>query len=237
VNANRILVASSAAARRLDVRAALDFEFHEISETETAAEAIQRASFEPHDLLIMDSIVDGIDAHRLCGAIRPQSKLGIMVLGDSGGSTAIDALNAGADEYLSMPCVRAELAARVRAMLRRVARRGGKEIVLQDRAIDWNSHRIEGPEGRISHLTPKEYLVLQYLVTHANQSRTHQDLARTVWQRDGSGEVEYVRIVIQQLRRKLEPDPHKPRYLLTERSVGYRFHLPRPASASSPANP
>ena len=68
--------------------------------------------------------------------------------------------------------------------------------------------------------------VLQYLIMHANKPRTHRDLAHAVWQRDGSGEVEYVRIVINQLRRKLEPDPAKPRYLLTERSVGYRLHMP-----------
>jgi two-component system KDP operon response regulator KdpE len=226
VNANRIVVASSAAARRLDVKAALDFECYEISETETAGDTIQKACFEPSELLIMDSVVGGIDAHLLCRTIRPQSKLGIIVLGHFSGSGAIDALNAGADEYLSMPCITAELAARVRALLRRVARRDGKEIVLEDRAIDMNSHRIKGPQGRVSHLTPKEYLVLQYLVTHANKPRTHRDLAQAVWQRDGSGEVEYVRIVVNQLRRKLESDPNKPRYLLTERSVGYRFHLP-----------
>ena len=229
MNANRILVASSAAARRRDVKAALGSEHYEISETATPTETITKASFDSSDLLIMDSLVDGIDAHKLCAAIRPQSKVGILVLGDSlgvAGSTAIDALNAGADEYLSMPFVTAELAARVRALLRRVSRRDGREIVLQDRAIDMNSHRIKGPDGQVSRLTPKEYFVLQYLIMHANKPRTHLDLAQAVWQRDGSGEVEYVRIVINQLRRKLEPDPAKPRYLLTERSVGYRLHMP-----------
>jgi two-component system KDP operon response regulator KdpE len=78
----------------------------------------------------------------------------------------------------------------------------------------------------VSRLTPKEYFVLQYLIIHANKPRTHRDLAQAVWQRDGSGEVEYVRIVINQLRRKLEPDPANPRYLLTERAVGYRLHMP-----------
>jgi len=229
VNANRILVASSAAARRRDVRAGLDSEHYEISETATSSETIEKACFDLPDLLIMDSVIEGIDAHRLCAAIRPQSKVGILVLGGLegvAGSTAIDALNAGADEYLSMPFGTAELAARVRAMLRRVARRDGKEIVLQDRAIDMNSHRIKGPDGQVSRLTPKEYFVLRYLITHANKARTHRDLAQAVWQRDGSGEVEYVRIVINQLRRKLEPDPAKPRYLLTERAVGYRLHMP-----------
>ncbi len=230
MNANRILVASTAALRRLQIKAGLEFEGYEVSETETAVETIQRACFEPHDLLIMDSILDGIDAHRLCRTIRPQSNVSIIVLDDGSaarcGITAIDALNAGADEYLSAACASAELAARVRAMLRRVVRRDETEIVLQDRAIDWNSHKIKGPGGRISHLTPKEYLVLQHLVTNANKPLTPQRLAQTVWQRDGSGQLEYVRIVVKQLRRKLEPDPDHPRYILTQRSVGYQFQMP-----------
>jgi two-component system KDP operon response regulator KdpE len=78
----------------------------------------------------------------------------------------------------------------------------------------------------VSHLTPKEFLVLRCLVMNTNRPQTHQSLAQTVWQRDASGEVEYMRIVIKQLRRKIESDPENPRYILTERSVGYRFNAP-----------
>jgi two-component system KDP operon response regulator KdpE len=140
----------------------------------------------------------------------------------------IDAFNAGADDYVSSPFVLRELLARVRAVLRRVARFDdeGHQIVLDDRAIDLKSYEIRGPGSRVSHLTPKEFLVLQCLIAHPNKAFTHQRLAQTVWQRDGGGEVEYLRIVIRQLRRKLEPDPDNPRYILTERSVGYRFELP-----------
>jgi two-component system KDP operon response regulator KdpE len=102
-----------------------------------------------------------------------------------------------------------------------------REILLHDRAIDLKSYKIKGPGNRVSHLTPKEFLLLQCLVAQPNKAFTHQRLAQTVWQRDGGGEVEYLRIVIRQLRRKLEPDPDNPRYILTERSVGYRFDLPR----------
>jgi two-component system KDP operon response regulator KdpE len=99
-------------------------------------------------------------------------------------------------------------------------------VRLQDRAIDFQSHQIKGPDGRVAHLTPKECLVLQHLVTNANQALTPRRLAQTVWQRDGSGQIEYVRIVVKQLRRKLEPDPDNPRYILTQRSVGYQFQMP-----------
>jgi two-component system KDP operon response regulator KdpE len=159
-----------------------------------------------------------------------KSDLGIIVLGDHDDTTQdrIDALNAGADDYVPSPFVLRELLARVRAVLRRVNRFDGEEhqIILQDRSIDLKSYEVRGPGSRVSHLTPKEFLLLQCLVAHPNKAFTHQRLAQTVWQRDGGGEVEYLRIVIRQLRRKLEPDPDKPRYILTERSVGYRFELP-----------
>jgi two-component system KDP operon response regulator KdpE len=156
--------------------------------------------------------------------------LGIIVLGghDDIRQGRIDALNAGADDYIPPPFVLQELLARVRAVLRRVTRSDeeGRQIVLQDRAIDLKSYEVRGPGSRVSHLTPKEFLLLQFLVAHPNKAFTHQRLAQTVWQRDGGGEVEYLRIVIRQLRRKLEPDPDNPRYILTERFVGYRFELP-----------
>jgi two-component system KDP operon response regulator KdpE len=222
----RIIAASSAAERREELRTMLEFEGHEVTEVRSAAQTIAEACSELHDLLVVDSVLDGIAAYGLCRTIRTRSKLGIIVLGDKAGTVAIDALNAGADEYVAAPFVMAELAARVRAILRRVARREGRQIVLPDRIIDLELHKIKGPDGRVSHLTPKEFQVLECLVTHANKPRTHQSLAQTVWQRDGSGEVEYMRIVVKQLRKKLEPDPDHPRYILTERSVGYRFHMP-----------
>jgi two-component system KDP operon response regulator KdpE len=213
-----------------ELPSALEFEGHAVAKAETATEAIEEACSEQHDILVMDSVVDGIAAYGLCRTIRTKSKLGIMVLGGKLGSEAIDALNAGADEYVEEPFIMAELAARVRAILRRVARPGGRQIVLPDRTIDFESRKIKGSDGRVSHLTPKEFLVLQCLATHANKPRTHQSLAQMVWQRDVSGEVEYMRIVVKQLRRKLEPDPDNPRYILTERSVGYRFHMPLAAT-------
>ena len=222
----RIIVASGNAAMREELRTALEFEGHSVTEAATAFETIAEACSERHDLLMTGAAMDGLPAYALCREIRAKSKLGIIVLDAESGAGAVDALNAGADEYVRAPFVMPEVAARVRALLRRVARPERKHIVLQDRTVDLNSRKIKGPNGRVWHLTPKEFLVLQCLVAHANKPRTHQGLAQTVWQRDGSGEVEYVRIVVKQLRRKLELDPENPRYILTERSVGYRFHMP-----------
>jgi len=223
---NRILVASSAAETRRELRSALELDGHTVAEAGSPGQAIEQARSEMHDVLIVDSARDGIAPCALCRAIRPKSNLGIIVLGGEDASNAIDALNSGADDFVPVPFLMAELLSRVRALLRRVARPARKEIVFPDGIIDLESREIRRRDGRVSRLTPKEFLVLQSLVTPANTLRTHQRLARTVWQRDAQGEVEYMRAVVGQLRRKLEPDPENPRYILTERAIGYRFYIP-----------
>jgi two-component system, OmpR family, KDP operon response regulator KdpE len=227
----RILVASSGAEMRRELRTGLEFEGHLVAEAETARQTIEETSSGLHDVLLLDSALNGagIGPYELCRAIRPKSDLGIILLSrDQSGQGRIDALNAGADDLVPDRFIFAELLARVRAILRRVTHPAGSRprIVLEDRAIDFQSHQIQGPDGRITHLTPKECQVLRHLVSHANQTLTPQSLAQTIWQRDGSGQIEYVRIVVKQLRRKLEPDPNNPRYILTQRSAGYQFQLP-----------
>jgi two-component system, OmpR family, KDP operon response regulator KdpE len=239
VRTGRIVVAGSAPWQRAQLRMALEFEGHRVLEAETADQILQESSSGLNHVLILSPGFDGMDQYELCRAIRRNSDLGIIVVpGDDSRQGRIDALNAGADDYLSSPFVLQELLARVRAVLRRVTQSRsddqGNQVILQDRAIDFQSRKIKGPGSRVSHLTPKEFLVLQCLVSHANTAFTNQNLSQSVWQRDGVGDVEYVRVVIRQLRRKLEPDPDNPRYLLTERSVGYRFLLP-PAAGQSAA--
>jgi DNA-binding response OmpR family regulator len=227
MNTCRALVASSSADKRGELRAALELEGHAVAEAATAEQTIDKACAGPHDVLVMHSVVNGFPAHGLCRTIRRQSKLGIIVWGGKLGTTAVDSLNAGADDFIPTPLVPAELLARVRAILRRVTRSGEqRQILLQDREIDLRSYEIKGPGGQVSHLTPKEFLVLQYLVAHADEPKRTQALAQTIWGRDGKGELEYVRVVIRQLRRKIEPDPGNPRYILTDRLEGYRFQMP-----------
>jgi two-component system KDP operon response regulator KdpE len=219
-------VACSSTERRQELRRTLEFEGHEVTEAPNAFQAIQEACSDLYDLLLVDGTVDGAAALALCRAIRPESTLGILVLGrDSAG--AVDALNAGADDYVSSPFVMAELAARVRSILRRVApRQVPRQIVLDDRLLDLEARRITGPGLRVSRLTPKEFLVLNSLLAHANTLRTYENLAQTVWRDVGHGELECLRTVVNRLRLKIEPDPKRPRYILTERSVGYQFRLP-----------
>jgi len=234
MNTGSILLASSRAREREELRAALEFEGHRVTEVVTAHHTIPEASSGRHDVLLLDSGMEGVACYELCRAIRPRSDLGIIIIDGNAQQSSIDALNAGADDYVPGPFVLAELLARVRAILRRLTRSRGPaaEILLHDRAIDLNAHRIRGPIDRVVHLTPKESLVLECLVAHANKPLAHHNLAQAVWQRDGQGEVEFLRIVIKQLRRKLEPDPSRPRYIVTERSIGYRFQL-QPAAKHS----
>lgn len=229
MKAGRVLVASSGVELRRELRTALEFEGHLVVEAETARKTIEETFSGVHDVLILDAALDQVGPYELCRAIRPKPDLGIILLSqDDSAQSRIDALNAGADDYVPGRFVLAELLARVRAILRRVMRSSVERhlVRLQDRAIDFQSHQIKGPDGRVAHLTPKECLVLQHLVTNANQPLTPRRLAQTVWQRDGSGQIEYVRIVVKQLRQKLEPDPDNPRYILTQRSVGYQFQMP-----------
>lgn len=225
----RILVASNGEQARKELRAALELEGHEVVEAETAEQTIKRSMQGRLDAVILDAALDQAEPYGVCRAVRRSSEVGIILIcSDDSGQSRIDALNSGADDLLPGGFVWAELLARVRALVRRVRimANNGEQIVLPDRAIDFRSHEITGPGGRIARLTPKECLLLRHLVTHADRPLAPQTLARSLWQRDGQGRVEFVRNVVQQLRGKLEPDPSNPRYILTHRSLGYQFQMP-----------
>lgn len=229
-NSDRVLIAGGSQEDRKDLRLALELDGYDVMEAGASPHAADGVTSELHDLLILDSLRDdSISVCAACRAARAASNVGIIVIHrDSDGASPIDLLNAGADDYVRVPYAMNELRARVRALLRRAARGSAERphIVLHDRTINLKAHEIQGPDGRVSHLTPKEFHVLQCLVAQPNTPKTHHSLAQSVWQRDGKGEVEYMRVVIRQLRRKLEPDPENPRYIVTERSVGYRFDMP-----------
>jgi two-component system KDP operon response regulator KdpE len=207
---------------------ALERQGHSVTEADTPEQAVNRARHGLHDLVIVECGSDLTDLHQFCRDLRSHCDLGvILLLGDSQEQRRIDALNAGADDYLLQPFTLPELLARVRAILRRLGSAGpvGTRIALHDRVINLSSHKIEGPGDRHTALTPTEFLVLKLLIDSADKPVTNCDLARGVWAREEFGDFEYVRIMVSQLRRKLEGDYTRPRYILTERSVGYRFTL------------
>lgn len=222
----RILVAGSQASRRRDIAAALEGERHAVTEASTAREAIDGALYGSHDLLILDAELEGAGQPSMCRTIRAAVDLGIIALiAESSTERCAAALNAGADDYLPENFVPAELNARVRAILRRVrpGNSGEDEIFLTDRTIDLRSHKVRGPGDAIANLRPREFQVLKYLIDRGGEPIAIQDLARHVWQRDGRGDLEYVRIVISQLRSKLERDRTRPAHIVTARAGGYSF--------------
>ncbi len=140
----------------------------------------------------------------------------------------IEALDAGADDFVTKPYSTPELLARIRAALRRVplSPEGGPHVIqLDDVDIDLVQRHIT-VRGKTVRLTPKEFDLLHYLVTHPNIPLSHLRLLQVVWGPDYGNEVEYLRTFINQLRKKIEKNPAKPKYILTEPWVGYRFQLP-----------
>jgi two-component system KDP operon response regulator KdpE len=177
------------------------------------------------DLVITDLAMPNMDGLELCRQLRAKSQIPILVLSVRGEErTKVKALDAGADDYVTKPFGIEELLARVRANLRR-ARPGESEqapIELGDFRIDPGARTVE-VRKRAVHLTPKEFDLLVYLARRAGKVVTHRALLGAVWGGDSTEQVEYLRVFVGQLRKKLEPTASSPRYIVTEPWIGYRF--------------
>src|SRR5262245_40421603 len=164
-----------------------------------------------------------MDGLELCRRIRAVSSVPIIVLSVKGEEqTKVQALDAGADDYVTKPFGIDELLARVRAALRRSPATTGNQIKTfqtGDFLIDLEARTVK-VQSEMIHLTPKEYELLVYLVQHPNKVLTHRTLLGAVWGGDYVEQTEYLRVFIGQLRKKIEPDPSKPRYIMTEPWVG-----------------
>jgi two-component system, OmpR family, KDP operon response regulator KdpE len=162
----------------------------------------------------------------VCRRIREFSSVPIIVLSAKGSEgDKVAALDLGADDYVTKPFGMDELMARVRAVLRRLSSSETDQRVLTVGAIyiDTDERRVV-VAGKEIRLTPKEFEVLKYLVRNAGKVVTHQALLQSVWGWQSTDQIEYLRVAINQLRRKIEPDASHPRYILTEPWVGYRFN-------------
>src|ERR1700678_2109883 len=177
------------------------------------------------DLVITDLAMPNMDGLELCRRLRAKTQIPIIVLSVRGEErTKVKALDAGADDYVTKTFGIEELLARVRANLRRTRDEESEvaRIVAGDCQIDPGSCSVL-VKDRAVHLTPKEFDLLAYLARHAGKVVTHRALLGAVWGGESTEQVEYLRVFVAQLRKKLEPSPNSPRYIVTDPWVGYRF--------------
>jgi two-component system, OmpR family, KDP operon response regulator KdpE len=233
VNSSRILVVDDEPQLRRALRSTLCALGFVVDDAESGEAALEIVRAEKFDLILLDINMPGLSGLETCRAIRARSDVGILMLTvRDRAEDKIEALDAGADGYVTKPFDVNELLARIRAALRRapasalgearVLRLEGLEVSFRERQVRAN--------GRVTRLTPTELDLLHYFVTHPNEVLPHAKILQSVWGPDYGDEVEYLRVFVNQLRKKIEPDPARPRYILTEPWLGYRFDMHRDTS-------
>ena len=177
------------------------------------------------DLVVTDLAMPNVGGLELCTRLRLVSEVPIIVLSVRGEErTKVEALDAGADDFVTKPFSMEELLARIRATLRRAPAPSVDSTVLEegDFRLDVETRKVNVLGNEI-HLTPKEFELLAHLMRHAGTVLTHRKLLTAIWGANYGEQTEYLRVFIGQLRKKIEPDPATPRYILTEPWIGYRF--------------
>ncbi|MFY9221644.1 MAG: response regulator transcription factor [Blastocatellia bacterium] len=209
------------------IRASLSANGYEVRTAKNGQEALDEIRKESPDLVILDLVMPDITGLEVCRRVREFSKVPIIILSAKGeDQDKVIALDLGADDYVTKPFNLDVLLARIRAVLRRTNTNETEENILKinDVVVDIESRRVTVASKEIK-LTPKEFEVLRYLILRAGKIVTHRALLQSIWGWEFVDQIEYLRVFVNQLRKKLEPDPHHPRYILTEPWVGYRFAL------------
>jgi two-component system, OmpR family, KDP operon response regulator KdpE len=221
-----LLIVDDERSIRLSLRTILanfGFDIVEAARGEEALALVRTAQF---DVVLLDINMPGMGGIDVCRMMRKASpSLPIVMLTVQGSEDRkVEALNAGADDYITKPFQLRELTARLGAAMRRNQIMNGTDtlIMVGDIVLDADRHLVEKKGLRI-HLTPKQFELLHYLMANAGRPIPHAQLLRTVWGREYGNELEYLRTFIRQIRIKIEDDPADPKYLLTESHLGYRF--------------
>jgi two-component system KDP operon response regulator KdpE len=191
----------------------------------TAREALDSAALQRPDAAIVDLVLPDGDGVEVCRSLREWTEMPIVVLSAVGEETEkVRALNAGADDYVTKPFGPSELMARLNAVLRRAAPKERSEPVLaaDGLELDLTAHEVRR-DGEPVHLTPIEFELLHTMMRNRRRLMTHRALLTEVWGPAYASDTQTLRVHVANLRRKLEPDPGRPRYITTEAGVGYRF--------------
>jgi two-component system KDP operon response regulator KdpE len=226
LSAGRILVVDDEPQIRRIMRTTLTGAGYEVDDAKTGEEALEKVrEFRP-DLVLLDINMPGMGGMAACKEIRASSNVAVIMLTvRNSEADKVRALDAGADDFVAKPFSTPELMARIRAALRRApaSQAAQGRIRVGALAIDFTARTVtSGVET--SHLTPKELDLLRYLTQHANEAVSHRELLQAVWGPDYGDQVEYLRVFIKNLRKKIELNPDHPEYITTEPWVGYRFN-------------
>jgi two-component system, OmpR family, KDP operon response regulator KdpE len=232
VNAASILVVDDEPQIRRVLRSTLSTHGYVITEAKTGEEALDSMRKERPDLILLDMNMPGMGGIEACRQIRRTSDAPIIMLTVRNAERdKVAALDAGADDYVVKPFGIEEVLARIRAALRRYSPGDAlPSFVSKDLTIDFETRQMT-VRDRIVHLTPKEFDVLKHLVANQGKPLTHRRILQSVWGPDYGEETENLRVVINQLRKKIETDPAHPKYIVTEPWVGYRFQPARESSS------
>ena len=199
---------------------------YEVETATSGAEALAAAGLRPPDVVILDLLLPDRSGTDVCRELRTWSDAPIVLVSAVGeDEEKIKALDAGADDYVTKPFAIGELLARLRAVLRRAGGPGEPVITVGPITVDLEKHSV-AVDGRPVHLTPHEFRLLRLLAQNEGRLLTHRSILREVWGPGYGDESNYLHVYVSQLRRKLEPDPARPRFLLTEPGAGYRLVAP-----------
>jgi two-component system KDP operon response regulator KdpE len=228
----RILIVDDEPQLRRALRRALEGHGYAVREAEDGASALAEVQAFKPDVVLLDLVLPDMSGVDVCRELRRDHQTPVIVLSILGDErTKIEALDQGADDYLTKPFAIGELLARIRVALRRGSsdRSQQSQIKVGDLAVDLERRAVT-LHGRAVHLTPTEYSLLKYLATNAGKALTHPMILRAVWGAEYADDFHVLRTYINQLRSKLETDPASPTFILTDPGVGYRFAEPDPIS-------
>jgi len=226
---SRVLIVDDEPPLRKALRASLTAAGFAVEEARTGDEAVAVAKQHPFDLVLLDINMPGLSGFEACRRIRalaPRTGI-VMVTVRDAEDDKVRALESGADDYITKPFRLRELIARLRAVLRRTQISDSAQAVLQAGNLEIDlERRLLRRAGKQVHLSPKEFDLLAYLMRNLDAPVTHVKLLRAVWGPEYGNELEYLRSYVKMLRKKIEDDPARPEYILTEPWVGYRFCNP-----------
>lgn len=222
----KILIVDDEPQARRVLRAALVAQGFEVDDARSGEEALEKLRVESPDMILLDLKMPGIGGIEACREIRSYSPVPIIIVSaKKSRQDRTEAFEAGADQYITKPFGIEELVACIHTVDRRVNAARSSTLALGEVEVDFQTHEVKRKDG-VVHLTAKEFKLLYCLAEQPGKVVSHRRILQAVWGPDYGDEVEYLRVFINQLRKKIEPDPGNPAYILTDPATGYRLSVP-----------